>query len=75
MALDDCCVLPPLDCLDWGWDWDSTELLHTHHTLGGAAAGAGGAAAAVQAEPPTFFFPATRKCSAQLRDTHAYMAC
>ncbi|CAD6242145.1 unnamed protein product [Miscanthus lutarioriparius] len=59
MALDtcsyDCCVLPPLDCLDWGWDWDS-ELLHTHHyTLGGAAAGAGGAA--VQAEPT--FFPAT----------------
>ncbi|KXG31190.1 hypothetical protein SORBI_3004G314100 [Sorghum bicolor] len=65
MALDtcsyDCCVLPPLDCLDggWGWDWDS-ELLRTHHyTLGGdgAGAGAGGAAAAVQAEPT--FFPAT----------------
>jgi len=65
MALDtcsyDCCVLPPLDCLDW-----DSELLHTHHyTLGGAgAAGAGAGGAAVQAQPA--FFPATRKCSAQL---------
>jgi hypothetical protein len=81
MALDtcsyDCCVLPPLDCLDggWGWDWDS-ELLRTHHyTLGGdgAGAGAGGAAAAVQAEPT--FFPATRKCSSAQLKRCACIAC